>query len=193
MKYNLTILSVLALNLGLTFAQDMQMLVAVGFPACAVSNFTNLHFHHCGPANNKTQVPCIQSGNKAAADKHGCGLMDGVCQCTTGYKTAQEVVMNCIVSTKPCGDADMASMSNHLVHSWEKNGETKMEVLGIYETDVSVATRFCILSSPILRVSSLSSSISHLWLFSSLTPRMETTNIWRNRNRRCRRESLYRQ
>lgn len=37
MKYNLTLLSVLGLNLGLTFAQDVQMLTAVGFPACAVS------------------------------------------------------------------------------------------------------------------------------------------------------------
>lgn len=37
--------------------------------------------------------------------------MDGVCQCTTGYKTAQEAVTSCILSTKPCGDADMASMS----------------------------------------------------------------------------------
>ncbi|KAE9975816.1 hypothetical protein BLS_002392 [Venturia inaequalis] len=91
MKYNLALLSVLGLNFGLTFAQDAQTLVAVGFPACAVQ--------------------CVQSGNKAAADKHGCGLTDGVCQCTTGFKTAQETVMNCIMSTKTCTDADMAKIA----------------------------------------------------------------------------------
>lgn len=36
MKHNLTLLSVLGLNFGFTFAQDVQMLTAVGFPACAV-------------------------------------------------------------------------------------------------------------------------------------------------------------
>ena len=37
MKYNLTLLSILGLNLGLTLAQDAQSLMAVGFPECAVS------------------------------------------------------------------------------------------------------------------------------------------------------------
>lgn len=107
MKYSFTLLSVLGLNLGLTFAQDAQSLVAVGFPACAVGFRQKLYLAFS--ADLKKQVPCIQAGNKAAADKSGCGLTDGVCQCTTGYKVAQEAVSNCIVSTKPCGDSDMQS------------------------------------------------------------------------------------
>ncbi|TLD37637.1 hypothetical protein E2P81_ATG04449 [Venturia nashicola] len=91
MKYSLTLVSVVGLNLGFTLAQDAaQMLTAVGFPACA--------------------VPCILQGNKAATDKHGCAPTDAVCQCTTAYKTVQETIMTCVMSTKPCNDADMAKL-----------------------------------------------------------------------------------
>jgi hypothetical protein len=44
MKYNLTLLSVLGLNLGLTLAQDAASLIAVGFPACAVSLFPSTNY-----------------------------------------------------------------------------------------------------------------------------------------------------
>ncbi|QDS75757.1 hypothetical protein FKW77_008610 [Venturia effusa] len=113
MKYSITLLAVLGLNLGSALAQDATMLTAVGFPACA--------------------VPCVQAGNKAASEKHGCSLTDIVCQCTTGFKTAQEAVMNCIMSSKSCTEADMgkiATAGTNLCAATTKQGGTSVPANG---------------------------------------------------------------